>query len=648
MNLTQTMLLRCTRIRPDPGGVFGRLAYACVLVVVLLCPGRFAGAADYRELPIDEGDRQHWSFRPLQRVTVPLANFPDWCRNEIDHFTAAALLEAGLTAQPQAPGRTLLRRLSLDLVGLPPTPDQITAFLSDPDDIAYTRLTDRLLDSIGYGERWAQHWLDLARFAETDGFEFDATRPTAWRFRDWVIQALNADMPYDEFIRRQIAGDELYPNDASAVTATQFCLAGPDMPDINLPEERRHTLLNDITSTVSEVILGLQLGCAQCHDHKYDPVSLADFYRMRAIFEPAVQLQYRKSVSTLQEQFPYEQSAHIMLRGDFRRPGPAIGPGVLRVVSPPDHTFRPQATQTSAGRRTAFAEWLVSPDNPLTARVIVNRVWQHHFGQGLVDTPSDFGLMGAYPTHEELLDWLAGWLIENGWSLKKLHRLIVSSATYRQRSKLPEEASETERGAWEAALSDDPEGTLLSRYPRWRLEGEAIRDALLVAADRLNRKSGGPGVRPPLPQELTGTLHRNQWNVTSDSSEHERRSIYVFSRRNLPFPIFEMFDRPSSNSSCPSRNMSTTAPQALHLLNSEFALRMARHMSASISETNSDTRSQIEFAFLRTLGRLPMRGDIADVGDFLQHHSAIAADDKDPLTHLCLALLNSNEFVFVD
>ena len=625
---------------------------ACLLFLAALCFLPVLPAAEksvaYREVPIDDYDREHWAFRPRGRVPVPPTPTSDWCRNEIDYFISSALPEAGLRPQPPAPRRTLLRRICIDIAGLPPTQAQMSDFLSDPKPDAWTRLADSLLQSPAYGERWAQHWLDLARFAETDGFEHDKTRPDAWQYRDWVIDALNENMAYDEFIQRQIAGDELYPDDPTARTATQFCLSGPDMPDINLLAERRHTLLNDITSTVGEVILGLQLGCAQCHDHKYDPVSLADFYRLRAVFEPAVQPKQRKSVSTLEEKFPYEQTSHMMLRGDFQRPGPTVRPGILRVLSPPGREFVPQATQTSAGRRTALADWLVSPDNPLTARVIVNRVWQHHFGRGLVDTPSDFGLMGSSPTYEGLLHWMAGWLIDHSWDLKALHRLIVTSATYRQRSLLPPDATASDREAWNAALTADPDAALLSRYPRWRLEGEAIRDVMLQAAGHLNRKAGGLGVRPPLPDELVGTLLKNQWNVTPETSEHERRSIYVFARRNLRFPIFEAFDRPSSNSSCPSRNVSTTAPQALHLLNSEFSLRTARHMADAIRTDHSERASQIEATFLRALARPPDTDEFQESLHFLNQHTVLAGNDTDILTHLCLSLFNCNEFVFVD
>lgn len=627
------------------------VVFRLILIQLTVLSAELCGdepSAGYREPPITEGDRLHWSFRPLPaEIAVPSAS-SETGRNEIDRFVSAALAEAGLTLQPEARRRTLIRRLSLDLTGLPPAPSEIDEFIGDASTQAYDRLVDRLLASPGYGEHWAQHWLDLARFAETDGFEHDRTRPEAWTYRDWVIGSLNKDMPYDEFLRRQIAGDELAPHDESAATATRFCLSGPDMPDINLTEERRHNLLNELTSMIGEVVLGLQIGCAQCHDHKYDPLSQADFYRLRAIFEPAVQLQKNKSVTGLSELSPNPQKSYVMLRGDFRRRGPEVPPGVPRVLSSVRTLFQPVPSNTTAGLRTALADWLVSRDNPLTARVIVNRVWQQHFGAGLVDTPGEFGVMGADPSHRELLDWLAIRLMDDDWSLKKLHRLIVTSATWRQASLLQQPASAAATTNWKSALEHDPQARLLSRYPRRRLNGETIRDAMLAAAGWLNRKAGGPGIRPPLPQELVGTLLKNQWNVTADVSEHSRRSIYVFARRNLRYPIFEVFDRPSANASCSQRGVSTTAPQSLHLLNSEFSLDTAQHLADLVTASKLDQAARVAKCFLRTLGRLPDNTELADVEQFLKEQSDTGLSARDQLTHLCLALFNSSEFIFPD
>ncbi|QDT02076.1 hypothetical protein K227x_04470 [Rubripirellula lacrimiformis] len=602
-------------------------------------------SAKYVETAIDPYDRDHWAFQPIANVDVPVGGGAAWGNHPIDAFLFRELERQGLRPQPPAPAHTLIRRLTFDLTGLPPTPSEIAEFQSDDGRQAYARVVDRLLDSPRYGERWAQHWLDLARFAETDGFEHDKVRADAWTYRDWVVSALNDDMPYDEFVRRQIAGDELYPDDPSARTATRFCLSGPDMPDINLAKERQHSVLNEVASAVGEVFLGLQVGCAQCHDHKYDAISQADFYRLRAVFEPAVKLRKNQSLSVLDETFPYEHASHLMLRGDFRRLGPELDPGVIRVVSTKTNVYLPQPTDGSAGLRTGLANWLVSRDNPLTARVIVNRVWQHHFGTGLVETPSEFGVMGADPSNSDLLDWLATELVRRGWSLKDLHRLIVTSAAYRQHSRLADDASPADRDAWAVGLKQDPHNRLLWRYPRWRLEGEAIRDALLASSGQINFKMGGPSVRPPLPKELVGTLLKDQWKVTPDESEHDRRSIYVFARRNLRYPIFEVFDRPSANASCADRGASTTAPQSLHLLNSQFTFSTAQHLSKQIMQTESTQESQVRAAFLRTLGRTPVGDELDEVNEFL---SAGQLSRADQLTHLCLSLFNCSEFVVID
>ena len=606
-------------------------------IVTLLLLATVAGAQEeYTEPPLAESDREHWAFQPIVNTKVPPASFDGWEQNPIDHFIARKLKAAGLRPQPRADQRTLLRRLKFGVLGLPPTPDEVAA----AEATSAEKLITGFLSRPGYGERWGQHWLDLARFAETDGFEHDKTRANAWKYRDWVISALNRDMPYDQFLLHQLAGDEVAPEDADARVATMFCLSGPDMPDINLIEERKHSLLNEMTSTVSEVFLGLQLGCAQCHDHKYDPISQADFYRMRAIFEPAVQLKHNKSVGSLAEKFPFKSASHVMFRGDFRRHGPEVHGGTPRVLNSETLRFKPVAGTKTAGQRTALAQWMTHPKNPLTARVIVNRVWLHHFGKGLAPMPSDFGLIGDEPSHPELLDWLARWFIESGWSLKKLHTLVLSSGTWQQRSMLPADGTVAERSAWKRTKQADPDNDLYSRFTRRRLEGEAIRDAMLAASGSLNRKRGGPGIRPPLPKALTSTLLRNQWKVTADKQEHDRRSIYVFARRNLRYPIFEAFDRPDANASCSARLVSTTAPQSLHLLNSDFSLAMAKRLADVIVNEKLTPRSQVTEAFQRALGRQPSSDELRAAAEFLGANQSLA--------QLCLGLFNSNEFVFVD
>ena len=648
-------------------------------IVLLMWLGvQFAVAEDevrLAEAPITDEARQHWSFQPLRRPVVPKVSNSAWTENEIDCFILAKLEVKRLAPQPRADQVTLIRRLSFDLVGLPPTPAQVDAFLADGSVDAYEQLVDRLLESPHYGERWAQHWLDLARFAETDGFENDTIRKDAWRYRDWVIDALNSDLPYDRFISLQLAGDEL--GDESIATA--FCLSGPDMPDINSQVERRHNVLNELTSTVGSALLGLQFECAQCHDHKHDPISQADFYRLRAVFEPAVTVNSRgESLSVLREKAGVLPGTHLMIRGDWRRPGPEVLPNFPRIATTSAENLRPVPTEHSSGRRAALARWLTQPDHPLTTRVITNRIWQHHFGEGLSRTPSDFGTAGDAPSHPELLDWLATELVRRDWSMKQLHRLIVTSATYCQTSRPADvprrQTSGKTLGAklarWTKSVERDPANLWLARFPRRRLCGEAIRDAMLAASGTLNTESGGPGVLPPLPEELVKTLRENHWEVSPNEADHFRRSIYILARRNLRFPIFEAFDRPDANTSCPRRSRSTTASQSLLLLNSEFSLDAARRLAGAVlAEHGSLTNLAIADAVRRSFCRNPFQGELAAMRGFIDKQAELLRSESRPssklalplpcpgniepteaaaLTDFCLALFNANEFVYLD
>ena len=690
-----------------PGFHWLLAAVSCCLFAVLARAAGEEPAAASEEPRIVDADRTHWAYRPLQPAELPDVEQPDWCRTPIDHFILARLESKGLTPAPEADRITLLRRVTFDLTGLPPTPAEIDAFLADTQPLAYERVVDRLLASRAYGEHAAQAWLDLARFAETDGFEHDLVRPNAWRYRDWVIAAFNADMPYDEFVRLQLAGDELQPGDADAAIATGFLLAGPDMPDINLQEERRHNFLNGLTSTVGSVFMGLQFECAACHDHKYDPISQHDFYRLRAFFEPAdlfrehaiplpqdeaavaefeanrdqrwreleaeiarlrggdpdqnaeriAELEAElKQVKTskgppapmgrvVQERGTDSRPSYLWVRGDFRRQGPEVEPAFLRVVNAVEESVPgPAAGSRSTGRRTALAEWLTRPDHPLSTRVIVNRIWQQHFGRGIVETSSDFGFMGVSPTHPELLDWLAAELSAQGWSLKQMHRLIVTSAVYRTDSRLRVDAEATAGEAWSALTDADPENDLLGRMRRRRLQGEELRDALLAVSGELSDASAGPGVRPPLPDEVVETLLRDQWPVTANPDDHHRRSVYLFVRRNLRFPLFEVFDRPDSNLSCARRAESTTAPQALHLLNGPFARDCAGQLAIQLrTQFGDDTPGAIEAAYRQTLGRAASPAEVDVAVRFLSETLP-----EDGLADFCLALFNLNEFLYVD
>lgn len=640
--------------------------WAMVTLVLMAAPSRAEEHAGLDEAPITADDRDHWAFRELARPAVPKVRDETWVRSDVDRFVLAALEDEGFKPAGPADRKTLVRRLYFDLVGLPPSPDDVRRFVDDWAPQAYERLVDRLLASPHYGERWAQHWLDLARFAETDGFEHDKIRPNAWKYRDWVISALNDNLPYDEFLRLQIAGDVIAPDDSRAVTATAFCLSGQDMPDINSQEERKQTLLNEITATVGSVFLGLQMGCAQCHDHKYDPVSQADFYRLRAFFAPAVRVEKNKPVERLvSASGKLLEPSHLLLRGDWRRPGPEVEPAFPRIA---DRWSEPPSASDADERRLELANWMTRDDHPLTSRVIVNRVWQHHFGRGLSNTPSDFGLLGEEPTHPELLDWLALEFVERGGDLKALHRLIVNSAVYRQSSVAPDGSAALED--WQKAQQSDPTNDFLWRFPRQRLDAEIVRDAMLVVAGVLNKERGGPGVRPPLPEELVGTLLKDQWVASERESDHYRRSIYVFARRNLRYPLFEVFDRPAATASCAQRSQTTTARQSLLMLNSQFVLEMSRRLAGRVwEEAGKSPGDQITAAVTRALVRAPAADELAEMVNFLQRQRSLLAsegrppeklslpitsvDIEDPyaaaaLTDLCLALLNSSEFVYVD
>ncbi|MEX1097620.1 MAG: DUF1553 domain-containing protein [Planctomycetales bacterium] len=633
-------------------------------------------AAGYEEPPLADGDREHWAFEPLARPQLPDVSAAAWPRNPLDYFILAQIEAKGLSPAPEADRHTLLRRVTFDLTGLPPTPEEIAAFVADDSPDAFEKVVDRLLASRAYAERAAQHWLDLARFAESDGFESDLVRPTAWRYRDWVIDALDADMPYDEFVRQQIAGDRLRPGDPAALVATGFLLCEQDMPDINSQVERRHTFLNGMTATVGSVFLGLQFGCAQCHDHKYDPVSQADFYRLRAFFDhtdlfdekplPGMPAENKVTARAIAEREGPAPASHLMLRGNYRRPGPELAPASPRILS---HALEPVSFREKAApadRRTALADWLARPENPLATRVIVNRLWQQHFGRGIVASPSDFGIMGDSPTHPELLDWLATELPRREWKLKALHRLMVTSATYRQASRAGREAASVE---WKRNREGDPKNDLWTRMPRRRLDGEEIRDALLAASGRLNRRSGGPSVRPPLPAEVVRTLSKNLWEVTPDKAEYDRRSVYLFVRRNLAYPMFAAFDKPDAAQSCSRRNRSTTAPQALTLLNSELSLEAARDLAGRLLREADDDAARIDACYLRALGRRASAKERALAAEFLKNDAdALRREGRRagdlPLpselpadadihaaaawTDFCLALLNSNEFVYLD
>jgi len=645
------------------------------------------GSSEY-----SDDDRSHWSLLPVERPAVPVPSAAvdrRWVRNDLDAFVLEGLAADGLHPAPEASRQMLIRRVYFDLTGLPPSPEEIRAFVDDSRADAYERLVDRLLDSPHYGERWAQHWLDVVRYAETEGFEYDNHRPGAWRFRDWVIEAFNHDMPYDEFVSAQLAGDELAPDDHAMQVAAGFHRLGPVRRNAGNAEVAisRNEILTEMTDVVGAAFLGLTVGCARCHDHMFDPIHQTDYYRLQAFLATTHQsdvplaspeeqaaweaaaadtkkeldrLKARKKeldeegdasavtelseriaaveerlpdplpmISTVADDAGERTPIHLLKRGDWEQKLQPLGPRPLGVLLPEGTDELPA---DAANPKTALARWLTQPDHPLTARVMVNRIWQYHFGHGLVDTPNDFGLNGASPSHPELLDYLASTFVEGGWRIKPLHRMIVLSSAYRQSSWSPETELATER---------DPNNRLLWHYAQRRLEAEEVRDAMLAAAGRLNLKPGGPSVIVPVDPELTELLYKpSQWEVTQDASEHDRRSIYLIAKRNLRLPLLEVFDQPPRLTSCAHREASTHAPQALELLNGPTSNQLAVAFAERLErEAGDDPARQVERAYWLVAGRAPRESE---------REAAVAFLANEPLSEFALAMFNLNAFLYVD
>jgi len=737
---------------------------------------------------ITDEDREWWAFKPITRTAAPATGHP------IDGFVRTKLREQKLDFASEADKPTLIRRVTLDLTGLPPKPEEVDAFVADTAPDAYEKLVDRLLASPAYGERWARHWLDVAGYADSNGFmEVDSPRLHAWRYRDYVIQAFNADKPWNDFIVEQLAGDELAgvthadtqqavvdPRKRDQLIATAFLRLGPDGTDDGAPDTKlaRNQAIAEEMRIVSSSLLGLTVACAQCHDHRYDPISQADYFRFRAIFDPAYDWQkwrnpsqrlyslytpeerakaneIEKQVGDInrewqamnkkfldevfeeqivklpeEEREPYraarakaekdrtpEQKAlikkypkalalysldlydkkrwqqvldkqaeakklretkppegmvmaltevkgvvpgtNIMHRGDHDQPKQVVQPGELTVLE--REPLKPEPTAAgSTGRRLAYARWLTSGKHPLVARVLVNRFWLHHFGRGLVNTPGDFGVLGETPSHPELLDWLASDFMNGGWKLKRLQRLIVTSATYRQASRS------------EASLKADPDNKWYGRFKVQRLDAEALRDTMLAAAGTLNRTAGGPPVG--IARDLSGRIvvgqeelnaNRDIVKVKSLGQDDFRRSIYVQVRRKQPLTVLETFDAPVMTPNCELRSSSTVAPQALLLMNDTFVLGTSKAFAARLrAEAQGDARTQVVNAWRILYGRAPSENDmlrglayIAEQTEAVRgYHRTIqhAKDAPVPDPHLdalasyCQVLFSSNRFLYVE
>lgn len=634
-------------------------------LVCLFSTAILSGVSYGKELVENDstGPAPFWSFRPLKNSDAP--HLVDaWCAGAVDQFILRKLAGQQIRPNASADRSTLIRRAYFDLIGLPPSPDELDAFLVDSDPHSYERMIDNLLSSRHFGERWARHWMDVARFAESSGFEHDSDRPHAYHYRDFLIRAINNDMPYDQFVRWQLAGDELSPTDPAALMATGFLTAGVLSTQITETEfERaRYDELDDMVTTTGVAFLALSVGCARCHDHKYDPIPTTDYYHMASVFTRTIRSEIDlilpesgkfAKVQVSSEGLPKMQHAadgrgyphfyeqvHFLERGDVTQKGAVATPGFLQVLARNGKTTSHWITRPPAGwKRTDFsraslAKWITDPRDGaghLAARVIVNRLWQHHMGRGIVPTPNDFGSRGERPTHPELLDWLASELIAGGWRLKRIHKIIMMSSTYKQSSQ-----QDSERAAV------DPENQLYWHKTPRRLEAEAIRDAMLVVAGVLDKTMFGPG---------------------SLDESMRRRSVYFTIKRSKPIPMMFLLDWPEHLVSIGQRASTTTAPQALLFLNNaqgrSFAqgfasrLRTAATEQAGSTIASDRTDQLIDNAYKIALNRDPSREEraasiqfLADQSD-LHRQSGLDDSGQRGLTDFCQALMSINEFVFI-
>lgn len=699
--------------------------------------------------------------------------------SSIDAFIMEKLEKNGLKPAPAADRVSLIRRATFDLTGLPPTPEEVDDFLKDDSSDPFGKVMERLLASPRYGEKWGRHWLDVVRYADTDGYSNDYERPNAWRYRDYVIRSFNQDKPYDQFILEQLAGDELDPNNPEYRIATGFLRMGPwEQTSMSVAAVTRQQFLDDVTNTTGTAFLAVAPRCARCHDHKFDPIPARDYYRVQAVFAP-VQLEqchtpflsgesqsgfdaaiaevkeriesneqrrkelerqvhqrlieqhqvsrieelprdvvrdavqnsvgelvraYRKRVEYYRRELQRYQplafcvssgglekkvatpDTHILMGGSLESPGEKVLPGVFTGLHKPE-----EIPETTVGRRLGLAQWIADPAHPLTARVMVNRIWQYHFGRGIVKTANNFGKMGGLPTHPELLDGLARYFVEKGWSIKAMHRLIMKSAVYQRSAEHPQ---------IDEARRIDPENKLLSYFSPRRLEAEELRDAVLSVAGELNLEAGGPGVFPEInrelalqPRQIMGTI-APAYEPSRTRAQRNRRSIYMFQPRNLMNPMLEVFNAPNSNESCERREASTVTPQVFNLFNGELMHDMALAMAKNLERKGKTRHDQIELAFRLALGRAPSERErvkcLEHVAKMTEYHAQSEAaspaqpkkivrsiigelsgkqfdfeEDWDPakyefhlkphevapetraLAELCLVLLNSNEFVYV-
>lgn len=646
------------------------------LVALVGGTGQASAATATNAFQVTGKDRSHWAFQPLLRPPVLTQHTERNIQNPIDAFVLARLNAKGLSPNPPASKQELIRRACYDLTGLPPSPSEVEAFVGDDSPQAWENLINRLLASPHYGEKWGRHWLDLVRFAESNSYERDGAKPNAWRYRDYVIRSFNADKPYDHFVREQLAGDEIPDPDADAIIATGFYRLGIWDDEPADRELARFDALDDIVATTSQVFLGLTMDCARCHNHKIDPIPQRDYYRLLAFFhninpyrnsgptdevpifahtaqKRAYEERIRELGTAKTNSIPTDKAlavtesgakapeTFLLVRGNPAVKGEPVEPGFPEVLG----TLVPQFPQTSSsakatGRRTVLANWIVSPANPLTARVMANRIWQHHFGRGIVRSPNNFGLQGEAPTHRELLDWLASEFIALGWRLKPMHHLIMTSDAYRMSSRGRDEA-----------LKTDPANDFLWRFDARRLAAEEIRDSILAVTGSLNPRMFGPSVFVEIPKEVQAGQSQpgNGWGK-SPAAEQARRSIYIHAKRSLLTPILESFDLAETDRSAPVRFITVQPTQALGLLNSAFANQQAGIFAARLrQEAGPDLGQQVRLALGLVTSRRPSDQEIergVRLIETLRVQDNAAAEQA--LKYFCLMALNLNEMIYLD
>ena len=622
--------------------------------------------------------RQHWAFRRLSGVEPPRKQKDDtWSQTVIDLFIKEKLQANRLTPSDPATAEALVRRLYFDLVGLPPAPDLTRRFIASHQKQprqAASGLVEELLNSPRYGERWARHWLDVARYADSDGQESDRDRPQAYRYRDFVIDAFNSDMPYDQFVRWQIAGDEFEPDNDAAVSATGFLTAGPSekLGDTFLERERlfnRYNELDDMISTLGNGLLGLTVGCARCHDHKYDAFSAREYYQLLSIFHSGDRVSAK--LPSGDEGFFFQdfdadvRTSWLFRRSDFydREIEVSLGfPEILSDGHPADDYWvaakQAVADPQSTLQRRALADWITDVEHgggALLARVFVNRLWQHHFGRGLVETSSDFGVRGEAPTHPKLLEYLTQEFVRGGWRVKRLHGMILNSATWQQRSRSQE--VETSFASVNRA-EVDPQNRLLWKMMPQRLEAEALRDAMLAVSGTLNLQAGGPGFKPYIPPEanLARNIQGGEYpKDAKDDASTRRRGVYMFHKRLVPYPLFQAFDRPELMTSCSRRHNTTVAPQGLALLNDRFVRAVAGDFASRLLELHGDDDQQlVEASFTFSFARSPTERErkaslafIRSQQDARERRSG-ANPRQEAVADYCQSLFGLNEFIYVD